>query len=125
MRSAAIGLDHRHIHHMVGGPLEAGADCAGFDPLTSDPRVLAGFRQRFPQLREAPAQQLLGDPAIDLVVCAGIPSERATPVRHAFSATTRESVGALREGTEDAASGARAAPGSGSRAAAAGRAGTG
>lgn len=76
MRFAAIGLDHRHIYHMVGGLLDAGADCAGFDPATSDPRVLAGFRERFPQLAEARADELLDDPAIELVVCAGIPSER-------------------------------------------------
>ncbi|MBN9445562.1 MAG: Gfo/Idh/MocA family oxidoreductase [Bosea sp.] len=76
MRFAAIGLDHRHIYHMVGGLLDAGADCAGFDPATGDPRVLAGFRERFPQLAEARADELLDDPTIELVVCAGIPSER-------------------------------------------------
>lgn len=77
MRFAAIGLDHRHIYHMVGGLLEAGAQCAGFDPRTSDPRVLAGFRERFPDLTPVDAQRLLDDPSIALVVCAGIPSERA------------------------------------------------
>lgn len=77
MRFAAIGLDHRHIYHMVGGLLEAGADCAGFDPATSDPRVLEGFRERFPDLRSVEAQRLLDDPSVDLIVCAGIPSERA------------------------------------------------
>ena len=77
MRFAAIGLDHRHVYHMVAGLLEAGADCAGFDPETSDERVLAGFRERFPGLRPVAAQRLLDDPSIDLIVCAGIPSERA------------------------------------------------
>lgn len=77
MRFAAIGLDHRHIFHMVGGLIEAGADCAGFDPTTSDPRVLAGFRERFPALVEREAAALLDDPGIDLIACAGIPSERA------------------------------------------------
>ncbi|WP_332683471.1 Gfo/Idh/MocA family protein [Bosea sp. (in: a-proteobacteria)] len=77
MRFAAIGLDHRHVYHMVGGLLEAGADCAGFDPQTSDARVLAGFRERFPQLKEMAGERLLDDPSVDLVVCAGIPSERA------------------------------------------------
>ena len=77
MRFAAIGLDHRHIYHMVGGLLEAGADCAGFDPATSDPRVLEGFRERFPDLPTVEAQRLLDDPSVDLIVCAGIPSERA------------------------------------------------
>lgn len=77
MRFAAIGLDHRHIYHMVGGLLEAGAHCAGFDPATSDPRVLEGFRERFPDLPAVEAQRLLDDPSVDLIVCAGIPSERA------------------------------------------------
>ncbi len=77
MRFAAIGLDHRHIYHMVGGLLEAGAHCVGFEPQTSDPRVLAGFRERFPALKEVAGARLLDDPAIDLIVCAGIPSERA------------------------------------------------
>ncbi len=53
MRFAAIGLDHRHIYHMVGGLIEAGAHCAGFDPVTSDERVLVGFRERFPDLAES------------------------------------------------------------------------
>jgi len=77
MRFAAIGLDHRHVYHMVEGLLEAGAQCAGFDPTTSDERVLAGFRERFPDLQAAEAQRLLDDPSIELIVCAGIPSERA------------------------------------------------
>ena len=44
MKFAAIGLDHRHIYHMVGGLLEAGATCVGFDPATSDglPAFLIG-----------------------------------------------------------------------------------
>jgi hypothetical protein len=43
MRFAAIGLDHRHIYHMAGELLSAGATCAGYCPETTDPRVLAGF----------------------------------------------------------------------------------
>jgi predicted dehydrogenase len=77
MRFAAIGLDHRHIFHMVGGLIEAGADCAGFDPTTSDERVLAGFRERFADLAPRSADELLDDPTIELIACAGIPCERA------------------------------------------------
>ncbi len=77
MRFAAIGLDHRHVYHMVGGLLEAGATCVGFDPATSDARVLAGFRERFPTLPESPADRLIDDPDIDLIVCAAIPAQRA------------------------------------------------
>ncbi|MCU4178802.1 Gfo/Idh/MocA family protein [Bosea sp. BH3] len=77
MKFAVIGLDHRHIYHMVGGLLEAGAHCAGFDPATSDERVLTGFRERFPDLTESTADLLLGEPSIDLILCAAIPAERA------------------------------------------------
>ncbi|MET0743264.1 MAG: Gfo/Idh/MocA family oxidoreductase [Microvirga sp.] len=77
MRFCAIGLDHRHIYNMVDGLLEAGATCAGYDPATSDPRVLEGFKERFPTLQAVDGQRLLDDPAIDVVVTAAIPSDRA------------------------------------------------
>ncbi|MDB5512396.1 MAG: oxidoreductase [Enterovirga sp.] len=77
MRFAAIGLDHRHIFHMVGECLAAGATCAGYCPETSDPRVLAGFRERFPALAARGREALLDDPAVDAVLCAAIPADRA------------------------------------------------
>jgi predicted dehydrogenase len=78
LRFAAIGLDHRHIHHLVGGLIDAGATCVGYDPATSDPRVLAGFRERFPALPEvADRRRLIEDPSIDVICCAAIPAERA------------------------------------------------
>ena len=70
MRFAAVGLDHRHIYHMVGELLAAGATCAGYCPETSDGRVLAGFRERFPFLAEAERQALLDDPSVDVLVTA-------------------------------------------------------
>ena len=45
-RFAAIGLDHRHVYDMTEGLLKAGAECVGYNPDTTDPRVLAGFRKR-------------------------------------------------------------------------------
>ena len=77
MRFAAVGLDHRHIFHMVGGLIEAGATCVGYDPATSDERVLAGFRERFPALAPRQRDDLLDDPSIDLIACAAIPCDRA------------------------------------------------
>ena len=50
MRFAAIGLDHRHIYDLTEGLLDAGATCAGYWPQTTDPRVLEGFRKRFPDV---------------------------------------------------------------------------
>jgi predicted dehydrogenase len=76
-RFAAIGLDHRHIYDLTAGLVAAGAVCAGHDPETSDPRVLAGFRKRFPDVPAVSRERLLDDPSIDFVVLAAVPSDRA------------------------------------------------
>lgn len=77
LRFAAIGLDHRHIYHMVGELLAAGAVCAGYCPETSDPRVLDGFRERFPDLTPRPREALFDDPDVQIVLSAAIPVDRA------------------------------------------------
>lgn len=77
-RFAAIGLDHRHVYDLTAGLLAAGAVCAGHDPETSDPRVLAGFRKRFPDVPAVPRERLLDDPSVDFVVLAAVPRDRAT-----------------------------------------------
>jgi len=76
-RFAAIGLDHRHIYDLTQELLDAGAECVGYNPDTTDPRVLAGFRKRFPQVRESETKRLLDDPSIDFVVIAARPCDRA------------------------------------------------
>jgi predicted dehydrogenase len=86
LRFAAIGLDHRHIYHHIGELLAAGAECAGYCPETSDPRVVAGVRERFPHLVARNRQALLEDRSIHVVCCAAVPRERAsiamTAMRH-------------------------------------------
>ena len=76
-RFAAIGLDHRHVYDMTEGLLAAGAECAGHDPDTSDPRVLAGFRKRFPHVPAVERERLLDDPSIDFIVLSAVPRDRA------------------------------------------------
>ncbi|MCV0395955.1 MAG: Gfo/Idh/MocA family oxidoreductase [Rhizobiaceae bacterium] len=76
LRFAAVGLDHRHIYHLVGENIAAGAECAGYCPQTDDPRVLEGFRDRFPNLRSVDRERLINDPSIDFVVSAAIPRDR-------------------------------------------------
>lgn len=76
LRFAAIGLDHRHIYHLVGELIAAGAICAGYCPQTSDAKVLEGFQERFPTLQPVDRERLFDDPAIDIVVCAAIPRDR-------------------------------------------------
>jgi len=77
LRFAAIGLEHRHIYHHVEHLLHAGAQCVGYCPQTSDPRVLAGFRERFPEIPAVERRRLIEDRSIDIVCIAAIPSERA------------------------------------------------
>jgi predicted dehydrogenase len=77
LKFAAIGLDHRHIYHQVGRLLELGAECKGYHARDSA-TPLAGFVERFPDLRRvADPQALLEDPEVQLIVSAGIPGERA------------------------------------------------
>ncbi|MGC1301631.1 MAG: Gfo/Idh/MocA family oxidoreductase [Caulobacteraceae bacterium] len=76
-RFAAIGLDHRHIYEQVGRLLELGCECAGYW-TEGEPQPLAGFVQRFPQLKRVEdRRRLLEDPSIALIVTAAIPSDRA------------------------------------------------
>lgn len=76
-RFAAIGLDHRHIYDLTQDLLDAGAECVGYNPDTTDPRVLAGFRKRFPHVPQSETPRLLDDPSIDFVVIAARPCDRA------------------------------------------------
>jgi predicted dehydrogenase len=77
-RFAVIGLDHRHVYEMTAELLAAGMDCAGYWRETSDPRVLEGYRKRFPTLPEhADRDALLEDPTIDVIVIGSIPRDRA------------------------------------------------
>jgi len=76
-RFAAIGLDHRHVYDMTEGLLAAGAECVGYNSDTTDPRVLAGFRKRFPSVPEAPRERLLDDRSIDFIVLSAVPCDRA------------------------------------------------
>ncbi len=77
-RFAVIGLDHRHVYELTHHLIEAGMECAGYWPTTTNPHVLEGFRKRFPDLPAiADRERLLDDPSIQLIVTAAIPSERA------------------------------------------------
>src|SRR6202161_4178662 len=76
-RFAAIGLDHRHVYDMTEGLLKAGAECAGYNSDTSDPRVLAGVRKRVPHVPEAPREPLMEDRSIEFIVLSAIPRDRA------------------------------------------------
>lgn len=76
-RFAAIGLDHRHVYDLTEALLREGADCVGYNPDTTDPRVLAGFRKRFPHVPAVERERLLDDPSIAFIVLSAVPRDRA------------------------------------------------
>ena len=78
LRFAVIGLDHRHVYELTQYLLEAGMECAGYWPTTTDAGVLDGYRKRFPQLPAvAERERLLDDPTINVIVSASVPCARA------------------------------------------------
>ncbi len=78
IKFAVIGIDHRHVYHLIGELLQCGAVCAGYWSATSDEKLRAGIQQRFPGLPEVTDKRaLLDDPGIHLIVTAAIPSQRA------------------------------------------------
>ncbi|MFK7858359.1 MAG: Gfo/Idh/MocA family protein [Granulosicoccus sp.] len=77
LKFAAIGIDHRHIYGMAQNLIDVGAEFAGFYSET-DPEPLAGLLKRFPDVPRASSPDIvLDDESIELVLLAGIPSERA------------------------------------------------
>lgn len=74
---AAACLDHGHIYGMCNGLIEAGATLKWvYDP---SPEKVAAFISRYPQAKAArDLQEILDDPAIQLVAAAAIPNERAS-----------------------------------------------
>ena len=74
---ACVGLDHRHIYGMTEGLLAASAKCVGY--YTRDEAApLEGFTRRFPDVPRFDSPEILYQREdIQLVVCAGIPAERA------------------------------------------------
>ncbi len=72
---AATMLEHGHIYGQCNGLTEAGADLKWvYDP---DPAKVEGFQKNFPNVQVAQSlEQILDDPAVQLVAAAAIPSER-------------------------------------------------
>ena len=77
IKFACVGLDHRHIYGMTEGLLAAGAKCVGYY-TRDEAEPLEGFIRRFPEVpRFDTPESLYQRKDIQLIVCAGIPGERA------------------------------------------------
>jgi len=86
LRFAVIGIDHRHAFGMAQNMIDAGASFAGWY-THGTPETLTGFQKRFPGVpRAKSADALLNDPAIELVLIAGIPCDRADMAIRAMEA---------------------------------------
>jgi predicted dehydrogenase len=78
IKFAVIGIDHRHVYHLIGELLKCGAVCAGYWTVTTNEKVRAGIQEKFPSLPEFDDKQaLLQDATISLIVTAAVPSQRA------------------------------------------------
>ena len=76
IRFAAIGLNHGHIYDQTQALLAAGAELVAV--YAPEPELLGPYHQRYPQATLAPSvEAILEDEAIDLVISAGIPVDRA------------------------------------------------
>lgn len=106
---AAVGLDHGHIYGMCEGLMGAGATLKWvYDP---DPAKVAEFRDKFPDVRVARAEdEILGDDEVRLVAGAPVTSERCALGLRAIEAgkdyfvdkaplTTLDQLAAAREAT--------------------------
>ena len=76
LKFAAIGLNHGHINGQCQSVIRGGGQLVSF--YAREPDLVAAFQKRFPEAKLARGeQQILEDPAIQLVVSASIPRDRA------------------------------------------------
>ena len=76
IKFAVIGLNHGHINGQTTATIRGGGELVAV--YAKEPDLLADFSKRFPQARVARTEsEILEDKAIQLVVSAGIPDERA------------------------------------------------
>jgi predicted dehydrogenase len=72
---AAAYLDHGHIYGMVNGLIEAGAQLKWV--LDAEPQRITNFLVRYPGTKVARSlDEILDDPAVQLVASAAVPCER-------------------------------------------------
>ncbi len=78
IKFAVIGLNHYHITSQVEATLRGGGELVSFYAKDPQPDLADAFVKRFPQARPARSEnEILEDGAIQLVLSAAVPEERA------------------------------------------------
>src|SRR5712692_1242228 len=76
IRFSVIGINHDHIHGQVGAVLRGGGQFVSF--YAKEPDLVGTFAKRYPQVKLARSEkEILEDDAIQLVLGAAIPEDRA------------------------------------------------
>ncbi|HEY7679810.1 MAG TPA: Gfo/Idh/MocA family oxidoreductase, partial [Terriglobia bacterium] len=76
IKFGVIGVNHSHIYGQVGAVLRGGGELVSY--YAPEPELAAAFGKRYPQARQAREEaEILEDSAIQLVLSAGIPENRA------------------------------------------------
>ena len=76
IKFSVIGLNHSHINGQVGAVLRGGGELVAV--YAKEPDLVEAFVKRFPDVKVARAEnEILEDRAIQLVLSAAIPDERA------------------------------------------------
>jgi predicted dehydrogenase len=76
IKFAVIGINHNHINSQVDAVVRGGGELVWL--YAKEPDLAAAFLKKYPQAKPARTEdEILDDPAIQLVLSAGIPDERA------------------------------------------------
>jgi predicted dehydrogenase len=76
IKFGVIGLNHGHIYGQTRAVIRGGGELVSF--YAKEPELVAAFQKEFPQARLARTEaEILEDKALQLVVSASIPNERA------------------------------------------------
>ena len=83
VRLAVVGADHPHVFQLVDSLVKVGVEAAAH---TTAGDLVSAYGKWRPESRPLPLERIFGDDSIDLIVAAGIPSERADVAEAAIDA---------------------------------------
>jgi predicted dehydrogenase len=86
LRFAAVGIDHGHIFDHVNGLKAAGAEFAGYCPVTTVPSLVEAMAKASPEVPQRDRDEIFADESIDVICTAAIPRDRASIAVRAMQA---------------------------------------